>query len=56
MFGFKKTIPADEFALGVYKYSGEFMDNDMARSLAMRFDGVDLSNGPSNFLNRKEFQ
>lgn len=53
MFGFKKALPADEFAIGVYQYSNEFIDSDMARSLVARFEDVDLSNGAIKFLEQR---
>jgi hypothetical protein len=44
MFGLgKKTIPIDEFGLGVLRYADNFITADAPRSLGSRFENYDAS-------------
>jgi RNA polymerase-interacting CarD/CdnL/TRCF family regulator len=50
MFGLKKTIPINEFGLGVLRYADEFISADAGRSLGTQFENWDTSSGWWNFL------
>jgi hypothetical protein len=50
MFGFKKKVSVDQFGFGVLQFASSFVSTDCGRSLGMRFENYDASQGWSNFL------
>ncbi len=53
MFGFKKTIPINEFGLAVLRYADDFISADAGRSLGTQFENWDGSRGWWTFLQER---
>jgi len=47
---FQKKVSVDQFGFGVLQFASSFVSTDCGRSLGMRFENYDASQGWSNFL------